>query len=123
MRKIFPLIFLLSSCVMDKVHQLAVIKNESSKSITVIFNPTDSIDDETLFYGSKYTINADCCKGIYVLGYNYKKIHFFIFETDSVYNNINNEKIKGIIKKSLLQKITVSMDSLKKNDTITYKIR
>ena len=120
MKKIFLFIFLLSSCV-DKLHKIAVVKNQSNKNITVVFEPIDSISDKTLFYGSKYKVNAKSSREIYDLGYHFEKIHFFIFNDDSVYNNINKGKVKGIVEKSFLKKVTVSSDSLKKNDTIVYK--
>lgn len=106
---------------MDKLHELAVIKNNSNKSITVVFTQNDSLDDNTLFYGSKYTIPADSTEGIYVLGYNYKNVNFFIFDTDSVFASINNQEVEGIIEKSFVKKIVIPIESLSKNDTVIIK--
>ena len=120
MKKILCLSLILSSCVMDRIHKIAVIKNESGKNITVMFETFGSIDDTTLFYGSKFTVNADSTQELKTMGY-FETMNFFIFNDDSVYNNIKQKKIKDIVKKSFLKKISISMDSLKINDTIIYK--
>lgn len=120
MKKILCLSLILGSCVIDSIHKIAVIKNESGKNITVMFETIDSIDDTTLFYGSKSTVNTDSSEELYTMGY-FENMNFFIFDYDSVYKNIKQQKIQGIVKKSLLKKISKSMDSLKINDTITYK--
>lgn len=106
---------------MDSIHRIAVIKNKSDQNITVLFQSADSINDKTLFYGGKVTVFADSISTLYSMAYNFKKMNFFIFDNDSVYNNINHGNINGIVKKSFLEKITISADSLKKNDVIIYK--
>lgn len=121
MRKLLVFVILLNSCVSDKLHELVVIKNMSSKTVTVIFSHKDTISDSILFYGSKYTIASDSIESIYVLGYNYKDVNFFVFDTDSVYASINNREVKGIIEKSLLKKISIPTENLSKNDTIVIK--
>ncbi len=120
MKKIFLLVFLLSSCVIDRLHKIAIIKNLSNKNITVVFDSSDTISDRILFYGSKYNVVADSSMTINTLGYPFEKINFFIFDTDSVYNNINRGNVNGIVKKSFLKKINTSIESLKRNDTIIY---
>jgi hypothetical protein len=120
MKKIIPFLLLFTSCVTDTVHPIAVVKNISKQDIIVTFQRGDSINDKSLFYGSKYFISVDSSKSIFVLGYPYNEIHFFIFQADSVNKNIAEGKVEGIIKKSLLQKLFFLSDSLKKNDTIIY---
>lgn len=121
MKKLFLLIFLLNSCVIDRINRIAVIKNLSNQNIVVVFEPTDSLDDETLFYGSKYPVYIDSSTEIKALSYQYDKIYFFVLNYDSVYNSIKDKNIKGIVKRAFLKKITADTDSLKNNGMIIYK--
>ena len=80
MKKVFYFSLILSSCVMDSTHRIAVIKNESKKNIVVMFQPSDSLDDETLFYGGKVTVLADSTEELYSMGYNFQRVNFFYIQ-------------------------------------------
>jgi hypothetical protein len=105
---------------MDTIHKVAIIKNESGQDIIVMCQPVDSIDDETLFYGPKFTVNAHSIKD-YTDGGYFDTLKFYFFDDQVTYRRIANGKIKNIAKETFLRKIIITEDSLKQNDSITFK--
>lgn len=119
MKKIL-ILFFLNSCVMDSVHNVAIIKNESEKDIIVMRQPVDSIDDETLFYGPKFTVKAHSIEE-YIDGGYFDTLKFYFFDDQITYRSIASDSIKNIAKRAFLRKIIITEDSLTKNDTIIFK--
>jgi hypothetical protein len=120
--KLFLLIILsvFSSCIYDKQKKIISIKNESTINIQIIYTNDSVINDQDLFYRSKYSIKSGTTSEIKSLGIPDNKFYLFVFAEDSVDRFLKEGRIDGILKKSFLNRYTLSMDSLK-NDTFIFK--
>jgi hypothetical protein len=117
-------LLVLSSCVYDPPHpKIATIKNATNTNIIVLYGG-DSVSESRLFYTSAYTVDANSIFELYgpnpLIGKD-NKIHFFFFKKDSVYKFIRLNTKKSIVASSFLKMYLISPDSLRLNDTITYK--
>ena len=118
MKKIFLFLFVLGSC-MDKIERIAVVKNESKKSIILMWG-MDSVTDKILYYDRKYEIPKDSCQ-VLISMTKFNIVTFYIFDKDSVSKYLSLKEINGIVKRSFLKKIMITHDSLRVNDTVIFK--
>jgi hypothetical protein len=106
---------------MDQIDPIVFVKNESKRNIIVTF---DTLSDENLFYGTKYSIDSNSSESINGVGPDIekiKKITFYTFDRDSVYKYIKLNIVPEIVKKSFLKRYDIDIENFKKNDTLIYK--
>ncbi|HSC55398.1 MAG TPA: hypothetical protein VLC98_17320 [Phnomibacter sp.] len=111
---------LLSSCVIDQLYKIAIVKNDASYDISVIYTTQSEISDEELFYMGTQSVPA---KAEIVVNGNStgEGLYFFFFNEDSVYKYIKSGQKQGIVKQSFLKKVFHAYDDASKIDTIIYK--
>ena len=122
MKRIYMLFFIIVSCRMDSVEQIAIIKNLSNKNI-IFFQGTDTLTDDDLFFGSKFYIKPhknDTIYGGYIsLLTNKENEYFYILSYDS-FKKYNINEHNGIVRNSFLKKIVIPVDSLTNNKILYY---
>lgn len=112
---------IINSCVFDSLHKFVVFKNQSNSDVIVVYSINDTITDDVLFYGSNREFKANSVEDWFESKMKFNKLNFFIFNRDSVIKYEKQKQVSGIVKNSFLLKITVTNESLKRNDTVTYK--
>jgi hypothetical protein len=120
---LFMLLIFFVSCVYDKHSKIITVKNDSDIDLVVIWGGK-FIDDEQLFYRSKYSANKKSITeiigpdGLDSLGGR----TFYFFRKDSVYSKINRGEVSGIVKKTLLYEYRISHDSIGLKKIINFPL-
>jgi hypothetical protein len=116
----FILIF--NSCVVDSLHELTIIQNNSKRNISVIFSSEENINKSIIYSNyknfmlSKYTSKSYFKE--YITDSN-KIITVYFLDYDSINKFITANS--DLIKKSVLQQQTVDLRKLNISDTLFYK--
>jgi hypothetical protein len=111
------------SCIYDKQSKIIVIKNDSEINLAVIYGG-ENINDEQLFYGTKYSIKQKTSAeifGPFGLDSTGGRV-FYFFNEDSVYAKIKHGDIKGIVKNTLINKYRISPDSIGSKKVINFPL-
>jgi hypothetical protein len=77
------------------------------------------LSDESLFYHQKYSINKGTVVDIWSLGTIEDNFFLYVFDEDSVYNNIKKEHKSDLYNKSILKRVYISKNKLV-NDTFDF---
>lgn len=121
MKKILLAAILLSSCVYDRTYEIANFDNQSEIDLVVTYG-SNQMNDNSLFYGTKYSIKKRSSFKIMGQLFSDKNsnITFGLYNHDTVYNRIKLGLIKGIVESSFIKKIVIKSNGLKANNKIIY---
>lgn len=111
-----------SACVSDHQQKVITIKNNYEKNIVIIYSEDSIISDSDLFYNSKYSIKKKETVTIKSLGVPVDNFFLYVFNEDSVYDNIKEGNKIGIYNKSILAKYFLSKIKIA-NDTFNFSNR
>ena len=120
--------FFLSSCVLDNLKTFCYIRNNSNKNITIRFSNSEILDSIE-FYNENWNtkINSHSTFKVYkdsdkFFSKNNKILYVFYLDSDTISTLINKENTKEIIKRSLLQTISIDVNSIKMSDTLKFNL-
>lgn len=119
----FILIF--NSCVMDSLHEITIIRNNSKRNVSVIFSSEENLNKNTIYSNyknfilSKYTSKSYFKE--YITDSNNTVLHLYFLDCDSINKYITANRDAELIKNSVLQQRTLDLRKLNISDTLFYK--
>jgi len=112
--------FFICSCYMEKKIEIVVVANDGNSPLLIVKQPDQFMTDSMLYHGyvSETLFHTGEIKTISLPIFSLRslpdseKMYLLIFNLDSVRKIRNEQRIDGIVRKSLIKKVSVQLNKV-----------